>query len=235
VELRPLRIVSATHLGLEIPRPHTRHAHDLTTERGERWVAKSTRTIQASGLRAEAVAALVAQVIGAPVPEGAVCDIGGVRWWCSSWLASADPWSRARSRDLNAAGDCARIVLLDLLIGNEDRHRDNLLLARLDSGARRVVAIDHEQAWVGHAGGLDTARLPDLHKYPEDFAEHLDVTNPLVTCAELAATTPAKAWPQVAAGAAAVAPGIAQDRLAGGLHGRASMLPTLATCVPARA
>lgn len=229
MRIRPLRVVAALHLGEEVPRPHTRHAHDLTTTDGERWVAKSVATIKASGLRAEAIAALAAQVVGAPVPEGAVCDIDGVRWWCSRWVAGADPWSAEGARDLSSLGDGARIVLLDLLVGNEDRHRDNMLLARTDAGATRLVAIDHEQAWAGHEGALEVVRSPDLDKYPEDFAEHRDVVEAIGALALAVAAEPLQTWREVAVAAASVAPGTNSSRLADGLHRRAQALPALAS------
>jgi hypothetical protein len=81
--LQPIRIVEPLFLGEEVPRPHTKKARDLTTAGEERWIAKSQATIKLHGLRAEVAGNLIAQLIGVPTPQGAVCDMGGYRWWCS--------------------------------------------------------------------------------------------------------------------------------------------------------
>lgn len=127
-----------------------------------------------------------------------------------------------------APGECARIVALDLLLGNEDRHRDNLLLARLDTSGIRIVAIDHEQAWAGRSGAILTDQLPDLDKYPEDFSEHVDVAMHLTTAAADVSREPSDRWRAIAADVAQFVPGTDAIGLAKGLEHRARLLPELA-------
>lgn len=222
--MTPLRIVVPELLGEEVPRPHTKKAHDLTTLGGERWVAKSQATIKLHGLRAEVVSTLVAQVLDVPVPEGALCQLAGVWWWCSNFLTPAHPWEKGQ-RLVNAAA-CARIVLLDLLVHNEDRHRDNLLIHR--QSGKRVVAIDHEQAWVGYPGVLSPAEPVHLEKYPDSFAGHWAVHRFLRKNAELAANLPAAVWEEVGDLTACVVPQTSAAQLGVALARRAENLPALA-------
>lgn len=225
MKIHPIRIVEAELLGEEVPRPHSKKAHDLTTLGGERWVAKSHATIKLHGLRAEAVSTLVAQVLGVPTPVGAVCDMAGYRWWCSELLQPSHPWENGHKLTNSAA--CASIVLLDLLIHNEDRHRDNLLIHR-QSGGRRVVAIDHEQAWIGYPGALSLGTPVYLEKYPETFVQHPSIQRNLLSLAEAATLIPAEVWLEVGHLTASVVPETNGTLLGNALIRRAKTLPTLA-------
>jgi hypothetical protein len=123
---------------------------------------------------------------------------------------------------------CAAVAILDLLILNEDRHADNFLMIPDGGDGLRVLAIDHEQAWVGVPGSLRPDSFPDLEKYPEDFAEHSGLRRFLRRRAAAVAAEPRSVWASVATLAGALVPETDVPVLTESLARRAAALPVLA-------
>lgn len=88
----------------------------------------------------------------------------------------AKPEARARLERLTSAEDAARLVLLDLVTGNLDRHLNNFLVR--DNGS--LVAIDNGQTFPDHATFRQNGAMPSLRlktsfpsKSPERLPAHL--------------------------------------------------------------
>lgn len=84
--------------------------------------------------------------------------------------------------------------MLDLLIFNEDRHRDNILLKPRPDGRFDLIAIDHEDAWMGSSLVLPIDRTPSLDKCPETLYEHQPLPQWLRAAAARAARINARTW-----------------------------------------
>jgi hypothetical protein len=75
----------------------------------------------------------------------------------STSLPPIDPARCVKQMEFEATG----VVLFDMLIGNNDRHRGNLHLDDSQSPTKMTV-YDHSHALFGHVNGMGRARLIDL-------------------------------------------------------------------------
>lgn len=224
-----ISLVVPESIGDEVARPHTKQARRLRSTDGREWIAKSELTIRRKGLRAEVIGHLAARLLGMPTPAGGVAVVNGVRWWCSELVLPSMPWSRAAGERLARPSRIAHLLLLDLLIFNEDRHSDNMLLKpRLDGGFD-LLAIDHEEAWIGSSVALPTDRLPSLEKCPETLYEHSKIRKWLQNAANSIANIDQSRWRELANLTAIHVPETDEHALGHLLSTRAATLGTIAS------
>lgn len=124
---------------------------------GRQWVRKREADTGFQPLLAEAACFLLGEHLGVPQPRGAVFH-DGVEWsWMSERIVAAGEHWEPDMRDLIANLDeLGRILTLDAIVFNEDRHRRNLLVEPVaDEAHLKVWAIDAGKAEIG---------------WPEDFA-----------------------------------------------------------------
>ena len=143
-------------LGAPSKVPHGTSAYYVVDLDGRPWVRKLVADIRPNGLLAEAVSYLLGHEIGVPVPRAATMGNGAEVAWLSELKQQARHWNPSKAylvRDRKALG---RVLALDAIIANEDRHEENLLLQATDGVELEVWAIDHADAGVA---------------YPDEFAK----------------------------------------------------------------
>ncbi len=137
-----------------VPVPHTNEATYALDPGGRRWVAKREADMGCEALLAEALTWLLAREIGAPVPDAAFCDDPDERSWLSEWIPHAKHWSASSAGPIRNLEGAASILALDAVVFNEARHGGNLLLVPDVDGGSTAVAIDADEALIGHPAEL---------------------------------------------------------------------------------
>jgi hypothetical protein len=146
-----IRSAQLQRLGV-VPVPNQSRALFMSdTATQVRYVVK--RDIHPSDLHAEAIGWLTSRELGVKTPAGAVVS-GTPSGWASRALDHVLSWD-PRDAQLCSAEDVAGIFVLDAVIGNPDRHNDNVLVAEgLPGEPYEVWSIDLGNAWVGDAEGF---------------------------------------------------------------------------------
>lgn len=158
------RVTSIVRLG-RVPVPHTNEATYVLDGEGRRWVAKREADMGCEALLAEALTWLLARAGGVPVPDGAFCDDPQERAWLSAWMPDAKHWSADSADRITNPEEAAAILALDAIVLNEARHGGNLLLVSDARGGSAAVAIDADEARIGHPADLKAAGLIPPNPY----------------------------------------------------------------------
>lgn len=182
------RVANVAFLG-RVPVPHTNEAVYALDAAGRRWVAKREANMGCEAMLAEAVTWLLARRIGAPVPDAAFVDDDGGRSWLSAWVPHAKHWSVATAGVIGNAPEAAAILALDAVVLNEARHAGNVLVVPDGNGGSHVVAIDGDEALIGHPRELALRGLksPDPRILAPGFPPPGWRTNALAAAARCAA------------------------------------------------
>lgn len=114
-------------------------------EKNHKWFLKKEDD---ANILAEAASWLLAKKLKVPVPQGAICHLCGEMYWCSSNVVGTTDFdlSYAALAGIKNRSDLARILLLDIIVGNPDRHRANLLCQIEES---KIWAIDFAASRIG--------------------------------------------------------------------------------------
>lgn len=185
------RVPHLTRLG-RVPVPHTNDATYALDSEGRRWVAKREVDMGCEALLAEALTWQLARRIGAPVPDAAWFEDADGRTWLSAWVPHAKHWAAGTAGTIRNPRTGAAILTLDAVVCNEARHGGNLLLVPDGGGGSSVVAIDGDEALIGHPGELARRGLvpPDPRILARGFPPpgwHADALSAAVRCAALSA------------------------------------------------
>lgn len=134
---------------------------------GRRWVRKF---LTCNCLLAEALSYLLAKRLRVPVPDGAVNyskDIGPS--WLSDCITRVVHWSQESYFFIKNIADIGRMLALDVIVLNEDRHSANILLQATHDETQFIAwSIDMANAIIGE---------------PRDYAERVDQLPSLVNLA----------------------------------------------------
>lgn len=136
----------------------------LDTRNGDQYVVK--RGIHSTDLVAEAVGWLLSRELSVRTPEAAFVT-GERAGWASRLVDAAMNWA-PDDAGLCDPVDVARIFVLDALVGNTDRHNDNVLVFDVGGDAPLwVYSIDLGNSRIGHPEGfaelgLDVADDPQF-------------------------------------------------------------------------
>jgi hypothetical protein len=147
------RVMGLVRLG-RVPVPHTNDATYVLDRTGRRWVAKREAEMGCEALLAEALTWLLARRIGVPVPDAGWSEDESGRTWLSAWVPNAKHWAAVAAGVLTNREQAAAILTLDAVVFNEARHGGNLLLVPEEGGGSRIVAIDGDEALIGHPAEL---------------------------------------------------------------------------------
>jgi hypothetical protein len=180
--------------GSLIPVPNGSEARWARDTSGRHWVRKREADTGFQPLMAEAASYLLGQLLSVPQPQGAVF-FDGTEWsWMSERITAAGEHWEPDMRDFVANRDeLGRVLTLDALVYNEDRHRQNLLVEPVgDEAHLRVWAIDAGKAEIGWPGDFVARGLgvPSPHNH----ARGLPIG--ALSEAALAAATVAAALPE---------------------------------------
>ncbi len=137
-------------LGPPVSVPNGSEARWARTLDGRTWVWKGEVSTGFEALLAESVSWLLGQALGVRQPQVAVAQVGGEWSWLSEAVQPIKHWS-ADDRDfiLNL-DEVGRMLALDALVANGDRHAQNVLVElHPDPTSLRLWAIDAGNALVG--------------------------------------------------------------------------------------
>jgi hypothetical protein len=153
IEQRILRVRSLTD-GELIKMQGIVHCYSMD-ERGQRWVRKRDIETGPESTLAECVSWLLAQEIDAPVPRGALFGEGTNELsWLSGLVHPVLHWDPEHWDSVVNQEALGKIIALDAVTLNEDRHVGNLLLEAQADGALYLWGIDFGNALIGQSRDL---------------------------------------------------------------------------------
>lgn len=160
-QIPEIPVVKAITRLRDVSVPHAGDAFYGMCESGKQWVAKRA---SAADVAAESIGWFVAEHLEVlTAQEVAVLPNAQGLCWLSGYIAGVAEWSAADISSIVNPSELGRMMVLDLLIGNEDRHARNLLIWPRESGPH-VVAIDMAAARVGSPGMFSPARRHDISR-----------------------------------------------------------------------
>ena len=151
----PLFAAQLPHLawltsGDRVPVPNSSEARWALDADGGLWVRKRQEDTGYQELLAEALGWQLGRHLGAPIPDGATYGRGPELSWLSRAVPNVLPWRREAATNVENLGELGRVLTLDLLLLNHDRHAGNILLEFDGNRRARAWAIDAGAALVGH-------------------------------------------------------------------------------------
>lgn len=150
---------------------HNHNATVVVDANGTNWVAKHESEINQEGILAEAISWMLAMEIGVPVPPAAYSRDEDGLTWLSQVVHPVLHWTAHEAVFVANTETFGRVLALDAIVMNTDRHAGNILLQPdPDEYSLKAWAIDHEGAHVGY-GGFDQLGL-ELHE-PRKIARGL--------------------------------------------------------------
>lgn len=131
--------------------PHGADAKYVMDSEGRAWVRKSTITTGFQGLLAEAFGHLFAAELGLNIPQAAVQESEPYRAWLSRVIQPVSHWDSDKIPFIENLEEIGRMLALDALLGNQDRHRGNILLQSTGEETEKLTIwpIDFGDALVG--------------------------------------------------------------------------------------
>jgi hypothetical protein len=197
---------------------------------GRQWVRKRESDTGFQPLLAEAASYLLGLKLQLCQPQGAVFHDGHEWSWMSQRIVAAGEHWHGDMRDLIVNPDeVGRMLTLDALIINEDRHRRNILVEPVyDEAHLRLWAIDSGNALIGQLDdfiGRDLT-VPSPHNHARGLP--IDVLRPAaLAAAQVAAQLPEEKLRAIVAEACALARESSVDRLAAALTARCRQAPSI--------
>jgi hypothetical protein len=131
--------------------PHGAFADYVVDSSGREWVRKKEINTGFQPLLAEAFGSLFASELGVRVPIPAVQEYGNQKAWLSRRIPLVTHWDETKIPFIENLDELGRILALDALLANEDRHRGNILLQSTgqEEDAFEIWSIDMGNALVG--------------------------------------------------------------------------------------
>lgn len=134
---------------------------------GRKWVRKSILHTVHEPLLAEALGWLLGKVLGVRTPDGAIGGEGDGLSWLSLRVPGVTHWDPSGIHFIKNVKELGRMLVLDAIILNEDRHEGNILLqANPDQHNLVAWAIDTGGALIGFPDSFAQAEmaLPSIAK-----------------------------------------------------------------------
>lgn len=137
--------------GDPIPVPHGSDARWARDASGRQWACKREENTGFNGLLAEAASYLLGRDLEVRQPNAAVFHDGEQWFWLSERVAGAgEHWHEDMRDFIDNPDELGRMLALDALTANVDRHRRNILVEPMNDEAHlRLWAIDSGNAIIG--------------------------------------------------------------------------------------
>lgn len=179
---------SITLNGVLYPRADAKKAVDNL---GRRWAAKGPPLATWQTILAEVISWLLGNHMKVPMPQASIyCPADDEPTWLSSYVDACMHFSPGRAFEFENYIDLARVLALDALIANGDRHAGNILMC---NESMRIIAIDHDKALVGWPSDFISLGLgvsppsvahPGIPLFPEVRQEAMRVAASAATIGE---------------------------------------------------
>jgi hypothetical protein len=141
------------------------------TDGARKWVRKPL--MGADGLLAEALGFMLGRELRAPIPEGAVTGPPEDVSWLSEFLPDIQHWDTSHVNFIVNYPEVGRLIALDALLLNDDRHAGNLVLQTTNKNEveRRAWGIDMGNALAGRPTDFAKAELvtPSIAKLVDNL------------------------------------------------------------------
>lgn len=138
----------------------------IDAESGRKYVVK--RRQSDTNMRGEAVGYVLSKALGVRTPRAAVVRGKDSLGWASEVVDHASGWRPDDASQCDPT-DLANIFVLDAILGNSDRHQDNVLV--VDPGGNQmlqVYSIDLANSWLGGGapdGPIETLDVPERPQF----------------------------------------------------------------------
>ncbi len=196
---------------------------------GRQWVRKREADTGFQPLLAEAASWLLGELLDVPQPRAAAFFDGEEWSWLSERIVGAAEHWEADMRDQVANLDgLGRVLTLDALVFNEDRHRRNLLVEPVAEDSLKVWAIDAGKAEIGWPEDFLARGLAPPS--PHNHARGLPVDalrDPAMAAASVAALLPESGLVAIVAQACEIAREPSAPALAAALISRCRRAPEI--------
>jgi hypothetical protein len=149
-----LQRLTAWQVRGRVPVEHNNEAHYALSADRRSWVVKRASLSGPGEILAEAVGHQLAPLLGIPVPTGAWGELDGDLHWFSERRPFVSHYHPAHLANVTPLTDFGRVIVLDVLLINEDRHAGNVLLVHGGDGALTPCFIDFGSAIVGQPGNF---------------------------------------------------------------------------------
>lgn len=162
--LWPQRIPRYSHVDVEskVPVMCGSDPTYVVTPDGRRWVRKTEGYTGFQPLISEAIAWLLAKELAVPVPDAAFVEgSDDDRGWLSAHIRETRHWQVSYSHLVRNWDRMGSFIALDAIIFNDDRHRENILLAK-DGAEYTGWLIDAGDALVGQPSDFPSLGEDDV-------------------------------------------------------------------------
>ncbi len=153
---------------------------------GREWISKGGDSVGWNDIFAETVSWLLGRRLGVRTPDAAVhVDAAGRPFWLSRRVRFYKHWSAGNDERVVNLGELARMLVLDALVGEIDRHAGNLILEPTPDGKGLTAwAIDSGNALIGQPSDFEALGLdpPD----PKNHAKGVPIDALAVAAQEAA-------------------------------------------------
>jgi hypothetical protein len=131
----------------QVPVPCSSRVVFVLDSLGRRWVQKD---VTAFGLLGESLGWRLSGLLNVPTPEAGVASSRNDRWLLRA-IEPAQAWNLTRAQNLRSSDTLGAIIGFDAIIGNEERHAENILFTPVPGPGSLldVFSIDLEASWLG--------------------------------------------------------------------------------------
>jgi hypothetical protein len=151
--------------------PHSNEVEYVIDDDGNRWVLKRNM-LGYNSILAEAVGLELSRLLGIQTPSAGLLVEPGQHLWMTRYLPDVKHWSLDDRHLVKNLPDIGGMLVLDIVVGNEDRHAGNILLQAKDR-TLTAFSIDMEQSWAGTPEDISERPVEELPKITRGFARLL--------------------------------------------------------------
>ncbi|MBA7678366.1 hypothetical protein ES703_86640 [subsurface metagenome] len=134
------------------------------------YAAKEYSADKPYTLISEYISADIASLLGLPIPARQIIPFRGKKMLGFEWRGDAKSFEPGMEIKLTNANAIPGMLAFDVLLGNRDRHRGNVLFQRPSPNLDRYTfyLIDHSHALIGD--------MPDMETFTQFLEQHNDPT-----------------------------------------------------------
>jgi hypothetical protein len=146
--------------GVLVPVRNSSSARFSRSTDGRTWIRKREMETGYEAVLAEALGWMLANALKVPAPQAAISGQLGDLSWLSEEVPWVNQWHKDRVHYIQNLDDLGRMLTLDAIIHNHDRHAGNILLEPRPTDLELMTwTIDVGDCLLGHPQDLSDADL----------------------------------------------------------------------------